>query len=196
MSIIADALKRAEKEGDDRQPLVIPPDSLVAQKNVEILKDEKKSFSGKRFWVWFLILVGFGAGAGVFYYLNTEKSDVKLDVLIGSRLRSPDLHQETSARTMTPTKMDEAPKLSPALSITPEIPAQPVKEIETPLQASPDEHPPITLNGIMMGEPPQALVNGRFVNEGDSVDGVKVVKIKSDHVVFKFEGKKFRRTIY
>jgi hypothetical protein len=47
----------------------------------------------------------------------------------------------------------------------------------------------------MMENPPQALVNGRFLKVGDKLEGVKVVKITSDFVTFEYQGRKFKKWI-
>ena len=51
----------------------------------------------------------------------------------------------------------------------------------------------VELTGIMMENPPQALVNGRFVTVGDKIQGVVVLEIQLDHVTFEYRGRKFKR---
>ncbi|MBI1870802.1 MAG: general secretion pathway protein GspB [Chlamydiae bacterium] len=56
--------------------------------------------------------------------------------------------------------------------------------------------PKIELTGIMMETPPQALVNGQFVGEGDRVaEGVTVLKIEADHVTLSRNGHPFKKWI-
>jgi type II secretory pathway component PulC len=55
--------------------------------------------------------------------------------------------------------------------------------------------PRIELTGIMMENPPQALINGRFIKVGEKFRGVKVVKIVSDSVTFEYQGRKFKKLL-
>jgi type II secretory pathway component PulC len=55
--------------------------------------------------------------------------------------------------------------------------------------------PMIELTGIMMENPPQALINGRFLKVGGKFGGVKVVKIVSDSVTFEYQGRKFKKLL-
>jgi hypothetical protein len=47
----------------------------------------------------------------------------------------------------------------------------------------------------MMENPPQALINGRFIKVGEKFRGVKVVKIVSDSVTFEYQGRKFKKLL-
>jgi hypothetical protein len=54
----------------------------------------------------------------------------------------------------------------------------------------------VKVTGIMhYDKNPAALVSGRIVNEGDVVEGCKVVKIYKDKVEFEKDGSRFKRKI-
>jgi len=52
--------------------------------------------------------------------------------------------------------------------------------------------PSLQVGAIMTGvSNPSALVNNRVVNEGDVIEGARVVKIQATSVVFEFDGQTF-----
>lgn len=58
------------------------------------------------------------------------------------------------------------------------------------------EFPEIVLSGVMMENPPTALVNGRIVKAGDTIEGVRIVAIHPDRVVFKYRRRKFIKWLF
>jgi len=51
--------------------------------------------------------------------------------------------------------------------------------------------PDLTVNGIMLGSESMAIVNDKFLKEGDVIEGAKVIKINDSDVEFHFQGETF-----
>jgi len=91
-------------------------------------------------------------------------------------------------------KQKQAPISKPkAVSVPPMevVPAQPPPGpvSQEPVEAKPV--PTLTLSGILFSEKGSAaLINGKIVSEGGSVEGAKLEKISSDKVELSFEGQK------
>ena len=56
--------------------------------------------------------------------------------------------------------------------------------------------PPKMVTGIIFGENPTASIDGRIIHEGDTIDGVKVVKIDMTYVEFDKDGKKWAQKVH
>ena len=66
--------------------------------------------------------------------------------------------------------------------------------LEKPKSESiPKKMPRVELTGIMMENPPQALINGRFLKVGAKFKGVKIIQIVSNSVTFEYQGRKFKK---
>lgn len=60
-----------------------------------------------------------------------------------------------------------------------------------------EETPPQwTLSGIVYsGDSPMAVINGRAVREGDSIDGAQVVRVERRNVILDHEGRRITLTV-
>ncbi len=96
-------------------------------------------------------------------------------------------------------KTPKFPNPQPVAAVVPApAAATPVVVVEAPKpQASPEGSttpsavPTLSLSGILYSDAESlALINGRVVPEGGTVDGAKVEKISSDEVELSFEGQK------
>jgi len=50
--------------------------------------------------------------------------------------------------------------------------------------------PPLTIQGIISGANPRAMINGKSVGVGDVVDGAKIVQINNNSVEIEFNGRR------
>ena len=57
--------------------------------------------------------------------------------------------------------------------------------------AAPVVLPALSLQGIMMGEEPKAIINRKIVKVGDVIEGAKVTQITKDNVMVQFQGQNF-----
>ncbi|MDD5018863.1 MAG: general secretion pathway protein GspB [Candidatus Omnitrophica bacterium] len=89
-------------------------------------------------------------------------------------------------------KVPAAPLPPPVAA--PAVPAPVVEVLKTSVPAEPASALPIpslSLSGILYSDNERlALINGKVVPEGGTVDGVRVEKIGSDEVELSFEGQK------
>lgn len=78
----------------------------------------------------------------------------------------------------TPSDMGTVTEALPETAITPVAPTEP------PVAPPPDPFAAITLQGIMWFDPtaPEALINGKTLKVGDSIDGIKVIQIGRESV--------------
>jgi len=51
------------------------------------------------------------------------------------------------------------------------------------------------VTGIVSGDKPSAVINGKIVGEGDMVNGIRIIKIYKDKVEFEKEGKRWRQRV-
>ena len=57
------------------------------------------------------------------------------------------------------------------------------------------ELPDFELSGIMMGFPPQALIDGYFFEVGDQHLGMDILRIEPDHIIVSYKGKEFKKRL-
>lgn len=57
----------------------------------------------------------------------------------------------------------------------------------TPAEPTP---PPLTIQGILSGDAPRAMINGRSVGEGDVIEGATIKKISPNSVEIEFAGRR------
>jgi hypothetical protein len=50
--------------------------------------------------------------------------------------------------------------------------------------------PPLNIQGLISGDNPRAMINGRSVGVGDVIEGATVMKINSNSVEIEFNGKR------
>jgi type II secretory pathway component PulC len=87
----------------------------------------------------------------------------------------------------------------------PEGPRARLRDIFAPVKPPPSEIPPVAvavppkplpplqLTGtIIGGKRPLAIINGRFLRQGERIDGFEVVSIAGDQVILSGEGRKVR----
>lgn len=52
--------------------------------------------------------------------------------------------------------------------------------------------PPLVVSGVIWGgNIPQAIINGKILKEGDSIEGVEILEIKKEGVIIFYKGKEF-----
>lgn len=56
--------------------------------------------------------------------------------------------------------------------------------------------PPLVIQGIILGERPRAMINGRSVGVGDVIDGARIVRINPNSVEIEFAGKRHTITYH
>jgi hypothetical protein len=147
------------------------------QKETEVLKQVRPHGNAGMFWarlmshksLWLFVIVavfGFFLAAALFAFFSGSK------------------------------KIPKTPAISAAPAVV--VPAAPVAAvIETPASEVPVEPanaiplPALSLSGILYSEHERlALINGKVIPEGGTVEGVKVEKIGTDEVELSFEGQK------
>lgn len=79
----------------------------------------------------------------------------------------------------TPAPQEPAPQ-APASP-----PAPPKSAPSSPVTAEPPEADPLAVTGIIMGEPPMAIVGGQAVSVGEKVGRYKVMAIGTDSVKYR-----------
>ena len=97
--------------------------------------------------------------------------------------------------------MTDEPALStsvmpPVVEVTPVMnhAVQPLKPAGT-RRKIPVRIPKIDVTGVMLENPPKALINGHIIEEGSKIDNVRVVNIHSDRIDFSYRGKRFSRIV-
>jgi len=210
MSIINEALKKAskssEKEQDWFKTVLEPFETESIQKAEKQDKIPSLNSSGKhlkksiwskvRFFLaaFFLLILLCGLPFG-YYFMNLNLDNAQKAQSIAS------IQKET-------IKPDQIPFAVPFFALHPVKEKQEEKKetvagsdsltlpssLEKPESKSVTKKMPrIELTGIMMENPPQVLVNGHFLSVGDKLEGVKVIKITPDSVMFEYQGRKFRK---
>lgn len=87
-----------------------------------------------------------------------------------------------------PAREQPTPAVQPALTtaaeVLPETGISSIPPTEPPVVPPPDPFAGITLQGIMWFDPtaPEALINGKTLKVGDSIDGIKVIQIGRESV--------------
>ena len=92
-----------------------------------------------------------------------------------------------------PVTKKVSPDLSkPTLDVSVAVPAPtPPKEPEQNLSPYEKPLPSLTLSGILFGENGSfALINGKIIREGATINGAKLEKVSSDKAELSYEGRK------
>ncbi len=187
MSVISEALKKvAQERGKEQEWLPKEFKSTPLKTDFskkEILekkwmgeKKQKNFLSKKKYYILFFVLGLIALGTAVFRDLENRKYQIST---ADSKVFSlkPLTSSLSKEKTFSSFKERDSSGSSKQVS-------------------DGGEFPLIELTGIMMENPPRALVNGQFVMVGDKVNGVKILKIYSDHVVFRFQKKNFKKFIF
>ncbi|MDP3981237.1 MAG: hypothetical protein Q8Q33_07495 [Chlamydiota bacterium] len=66
---------------------------------------------------------------------------------------------------------------------------------ETAVIQSVNVLPDFELNGIMMGPPPQALIDGYFLEVGDEFKGIQIIQINPSYIVLLYDNKQFKKQL-
>ena len=188
MSIINEALKKAAQErGNEKQwmPQKFKPTPIkvdFSRKELleeELIEERKESFfsSKKKYYVLFFVLGVVVLSLAVFRGWENKKYQLKTEDVNEITLKP--LAPSFSKVEKTVLSFQNASSDNPSGQVS-----------------NDNELPFIELTGIMMENPPRALVNGQFVMVGDKVSGVKILKIYPDHVVFRYRKKNFKKFIF
>lgn len=204
MSIINEALKKAAQDrGKEEEwlPKEFKPtpvkkiDFLAVRQDTEVKeileKNKQVSSKPKKSFI-FLTAALSGSlvltlGAGAYWFIlkkNTKEAGLQSPRIAEKNTPSnaKDFHTLSNlSKNASPNKVSPPPV---------------ILETRSENALASENIPRLELTGIMMEDRPQALVNGVFVKQGDEVNGVKILEIYSDHVVFQFGDKKFKKSLY
>lgn len=176
MSIIQEALKKAQNYIDNQKSSQKEraEEDIHAEKETpqqRIAATSKKSFkSTPLLLIVFIILAAFAAKQ----FLLPLKANLENRVKTGSG--DTISHQDITYKPIVPIE-----------TVVPEPyinPTTPSVEVRKRVTATPE----FVLNGIMyLNDGPQAVINGYRVDEGDMINGAKVVRINKNNVVLNFD---------
>lgn len=181
MSLINDALKRAKEVQQPTPPAVEGP----ALRPVSP-EDEKKANSAKNFL--FIMVVAVIAGNVLLWLAFREKPVEKAEVAEVGAVTAP---VESASAVEAPEASVPEPAATPAPA-----PATPV---ETATTNAPEPAPKVVfteparpsvlrLQSIIYGSRPSAMIGGKFLFVGDSIQGHKVIAIDKETVTLVGEG--------
>ncbi len=146
--------------------------SLQKQEPAAVAKGLLPCFKTDRM-LWSIVVFGvcgFFLAAALFAFFSGPKKTQKF----------PELHSVPAAVPSSPATTAPAPVVE-----TPQIQTLPAES------AASSTMPTLSLSGILYSDAESlALINGKVVPEGGTVDGAKVEKISSDEVELSFEGQK------
>jgi type II secretory pathway component PulC len=164
MSIIYDALKKAEKNINNPQPLT---------ETGKISEDPKTR--RKLYFIYALVVcLGIFIANFAFTYLTSSKNKSLISPKPHKIAKKENL---SSPAQLTPTKA--APQSKPA----------PIK-VKPASGSKRESTESLTLNGIFFSQNDgYALINNQIVKDGDTVDGAVVKKITADSVEVEYDGK-------
>jgi hypothetical protein len=87
------------------------------------------------------------------------------------------------------TLPSSAPLIRPAITSPPPPAADAAFQFDTGLPPTPVSWPPVKLTGLVkLGKTAAALINGKVVAAGESIENVVLVKVTADGALVRFEG--------
>lgn len=189
MSIIHEALKKAAQESAQADSL----SNAVTSKGVisGLKKHQDKGLSSVAPRLKRTILRRQSSKMPLSFYVSLVLT-ILLLALAGYFVKTYFLPVETESETVeniqsaAPVSVEEPANIQTRTEIKRDKPVRKKKPIKIPK---------IEITGVMMENPPKALINGHIIQEGSSVDGVKVQKIHADHIKFSYRGKRFSRLV-
>lgn len=164
MSIITEALKKAQEQKPDR-PLPPAGNSLKIGSEGPSSKDNKASAASHPYLVYVLL----GAVLAVFIA-------ALIIIVILFLPSSPSVKPAEPLKQAVPVTVTQKTNILPAF-------------LSPPAAAKKDNAPAPELSGIMYTSTrPQAVINGQTVFEGETVDGFTVIRIYPDSVMLSSNG--------
>ena len=174
MSIISNALKKAQKEPQENQPSSPPKESSTSPLppgERAALQINKIKVKGEKLLLIVPIILTIIIVAAIGLTLKYKHTAVVLS--------EPDWESIVSEKTKAAAHLEKMSKAPPAVP-----PRKIVKK-----QAEPAT-PVFTLSGIIFGEgTPLAIINQRISKESDIISGARLIRIYEDRVELKFNGK-------
>ncbi|MGB3082251.1 MAG: hypothetical protein WBB86_04595 [Candidatus Omnitrophota bacterium] len=207
MSIISDALKKAQAKRSRKGKTDKPVDAISLEKNPEKYLDvmiaeekmKKPSIADKRRLVSILgalVVVLLLGGAALFLMTSRTSMPQKAPEPIKRGAEQKKIEQVEPASKVTPTPPEaeaetKRPKYIPVVKKEPEPEEEPVAWREpTTLRGQTRQLP--TLSGIMYAPTnPQAILDGDLYTEGETVRGFKVQKILPNKVKLTADDKEY-----
>lgn len=196
MSSILKALKKVEQEKSSRIPELLKIDSDI----LKTVDSSRRSAS----YTSLLVLLVFGGGAAAYYFMNGSKAPqptavapqavtiktVSAPVSPVVTVSSP-VTEAIQARTAAVTARKATAKAaSSGISGQPEKPD--MAAVREP--AANAAVPALRVNGIAYqgsAADSMAIVNGTAVSNGSVIEGITVVDVRKDRVLFQYNGERF-----
>jgi hypothetical protein len=206
MSIINEALKKASKTSEKNEAwvkTVLESFQTKPQTDKENDKERmalasshskmKKSLGRKGSVFVFLGLLFICGSIGGYYFRDKITLAVSQIFNVFQKESQMAVQSPSVSDKILPVLTDQNTQLQEAPSfMISEVKEQNFKKNQTTSKIS-KKIPSIELTGIMMENPPQALINGRFLTAGEKFKGIQIVRIFPDHVTFLYQGKKFKK---
>ncbi len=211
MSIISEALKKAEKE--KKLSFLSAGDGTASPKNAENSKIPVRSGVAKKIWI-FLACSFIGAGLlyGIFKSGILKDRAFTLPV-ISEFVKSVKQFAVSAAANQPNEKQRAAAELPLSVEGREEVVNEPLPEVkestaeEQPFsaeekaagefeeEASLEQEtgiPELALEGIIDGSGrPMAIIDNIILSEGDTIRGAKVIKIEADSTILMYDQKEF-----
>lgn len=191
MSLILDALKKLEREKKAGEPGVVVVESVAWGGSTRTRRSLLLAIAA-------LAAIAL-ATAGTWLALRSPARPGSRDTGAGG---APEPRQTPAPAAATPVPPPAVPsqaKDAPARPAATEAPTPPVRQLELPATASTPATPPppaghaedLQLNAISQRDGrPVALINDRLVFEGDSFDGVRILRIGETEVEVEVRGQR------
>jgi len=178
MSIIYDALKKVEEKVEGQ--------NLAVSTDAKILQKDKPDF--KKLSLYLLVLISGLVAANFLFNILSSRRSVSKDLAQAKPNNVATQKSSGNVAAMVKPAAVSAPDKSPA------VVAQPQSQSESQeLVVQEPTAPELVLNGVFFSdEGGYALINNRIVKEGDSIEGVKLVKIYADSVEMDNHGSKIK----